>query len=1030
MATALLAVGLSAAETPDAAWVADFQRYAAQEGIHNDQPYGVPPNLTLRWADLLKTLPAPEKWEALHAQFAAAATNATDAQARGRLQAGGWFAAYLLGRREEILTSLPAAPDETGENQALAYAAQRLRESLAERERGERPLAEQVKAFEEQLIMFEPVDVEAVKRLLGGEENLARLQRIIAAGQAVQGRVNEIYTAFEKDQDEAAARRKMEELQKEFEAAHGADQAVLDPFQNDPLFRRYVASLYQEDSPRDHAPNLVLPDLVTALGEESAKALLRRALRLPVALVTIRESGESTLKLARELVLADADKLKVASWALAQDVAAGEVFEVLQKRFGEGAADDYGYQQARGYYLVALIQQGRVPAAVELAAGAGATNSLNLPYQVLEALERGGQAQALWDFLRAWLARHPAADEWDRFNRLSAVLDRQEELKDFIRHLADQGAFEGMDRLRVQRMQADAELATDDLSAAEKRLRTLVAVPAGNIAELRLQLELAEKLMQLADLQADEPGFAVAQAAAEALLARGRTLQPEETPDLAATLATALNRHGRLEAGERVSREALGQAAEMKKPAADANDGTHVSEYTARRLATEQLRALTGLGRWAEAERLMLESPWWNAGDAAELLNETTFSDRRPLGWHFAEVLRNRSQPEAAQRILEAQLVATPGVDAVYASYLVGAGQAARPLLAKLAATDRYEERPLIWLAQLQLDAGEWDAAISTLEKAIAIDPSDGEQGRGDRMRVYALLARTEAAKGDAAKAAFLEGVVKAIRLSETADRWFDTGAYARAIRLYREALGFFQDAYCIQSRLAVRLAGEGKMDEAAEHYRRAFELMPDSFGRVESHCFGCEHVFAGEQSQGVAEEVFTRMLAARPEKPQLHYLLGYLRQEQKRPAEAAELYRRAVQLDPLYLNAWNKLAGLDGELKFTRAQSDDLLLKLTELDPARRHVSPDLARVSDLPRLWRALAGVRAVLTGLPAADRLLELPASAMAQSADAAAYPRWESRRPLVTDFGQVLAQQPFVQALQHYLALLNMPTGEMP
>ncbi len=817
----------------------------------------------------------------------------------------------------------------------------------------------------------------------------------------------------------------MEELHKEFETAHGADQAALEPYQNDPLLGRYMASLYQQEMPQDYTPGLALPDLVKGVGVERATALLRRALRLPVTLAASRESGEATLRLARELIVAEAEHLKAASWALAHDVTATAVFEALQKRFGAGEEHDYAYQQARGYHLAALIQQGRVAAAVELATDSDAAR-LDLPYEVLNALERGGQAQALWDFLREWLSRHPAAGEWDRFNRLSAQLDRQAELKELIRTLAEKGAFEGMDRLRVQRMQAEAELATDDLAAAQKRLLALVATPAGNPAELRVQLELSERLMQLADLQGDAAAFSTAQAAAEGVVAASRKSRSEDALDLAATLATALNQHGRLADAERVCGEALRSAGELAQAAAAQPEAHRLSPHAMQRLVAEQLQALVGLSRWTEAESLMRESPWWSAGDVADLLSETVYSTRRPLGWYFAEVLRNRGQTEPARRILEAQLVVTPGSDAVYASYLDLAGPGARPLLAKLAATDRYQERPLIWQATLHLEAKELDQAAGLLESAIAIDPSDGEQGRGDRMRVYAVLGRVVAAKGDAAKAAFLDGVVKAIRLSETADRWFDAGAYARAIRLYRESLGFFQDAYCIQSRLAVRLANEGRMDEAAEHYRRAFELMPDSFGRVESHCFGCEHVFSGEKSQGVAEEVFARMLAARPEKPQLHYLLGYLRQEQKRPAEAAEFYRQAVRLDPLYLNAWNKLAGLELELKFTPKERDDLMLKLTELDPGRRHVSPELSRVTDLPRLWHALDVAQRGLAGLPDTRKLFALKTKAE----DETEPPYWRNRVELGVEFGSVLASHRFVQVIQNYLVILGMPAGGPP
>ena len=57
-----------------------------------------------------------------------------------------------------------------------------------------------------------------------------------------------------------------------------------------------------------------------------------------------------------------------------------------------------------------------------------------------------------------------------------------------------------------------------------------------------------------------------------------------------------------------------------------------------------------------------------------------------------------------------------------------------------------------------------------------------------------------------------------------------------------------------------------GTVAEALEHYRRAYELMPSSFGRVESHCFGCESVFQSAEAQSIAEQVFTDIIRKSPE--------------------------------------------------------------------------------------------------------------------------------------------------------------------
>ena len=137
--------------------------------------------------------------------------------------------------------------------------------------------------------------------------------------------------------------------------------------------------------------------------------------------------------------------------------------------------------------------------------------------------------------------------------------------------------------------------------------------------------------------------------------------------------------------------------------------------------------------------------------------------------------------------------------------------------------------------------------------------------------------------------------------VAEEADQLYYSGLRNRGIELYKESLKMFADAYCIQSRLAVNLASLGRTEEAARHYQKAYELMPDSFGRVETHCFGCEGIFVGREAQEIAAGVFTKLLAKNPEKPQLHYLMGQLREAQGQHEEAMKFYREAVRLDPAY---------------------------------------------------------------------------------------------------------------------------------
>ncbi|MBL9214886.1 MAG: hypothetical protein JNG83_05375 [Opitutaceae bacterium] len=1015
-----------------AGWVEEYRRFAAQENLEPDRVYARRAGKPQRWlGDVLRALPEPAQWPELRAALEQAAAGLPEGRERRQAQTGAWLLAYLTGDRAAVEAGLAAAAAAAGNDPRAEFAFAQLRESLGGRTADAPPLAQRVRQFEEQLQALEPVDEAAVIRELGGPENLARLRRLMAAGAELQRQFFAAYTEYEKTKDEAAARAKIEALQKDFMAANAADEEALAPYFERPLVGRYLAAQRSEQADGNHVPELSLPDLVAHAGEAPAAALLRRALALPVRLGVNRDTGEATARLARALALELAGQVKFPSWGLTHDVRSTALFEALLARFPDRGADDYEFEAACGYYLAGLIQQERVADAVAFATRPGAGTKLSLPYEGLNALEQGGRAEALWEFLRGWLQQVPAANEWDRFNRLSAQLGRQAELKALVKAMAEAGRFEGLDRLRVQRMQADAELAAGELAEAVARLRRLVRETAATKEEKALQIEQAIRLLALADLRGDRPGADEALATAEALIAAAWAEAPSGAVDHRASLVSTLNQAGRRADAERIGRQTLADVTARRQAArqaeGEAGERDDIAGYALERLLAEQLRVLVELERWADARELILGSPLWDVRDAADLLRETVGSNRRPVGFYLAQVARQAGDEARARRLLEAQLVAAPGADAVYAAYLEMTGQKARPLLARLAAADRYEERPLIWLARLQLDAGEVDAAVATLQQAIAVDPSDGEQGRGDRMRVYAFMAQAMAAKGDAEKARFFEGVVKAIRLSEDADRWYDLGAYDQAIAMYRESLGFFQDAYCIQSRLAVRLAHEGRMDEAAEHYRRAFELMPDSFGRVESHCFGCEHVFAGEKSQGVAERVFAQMLQARPERPQLHYLMGYLRQEQERLPEAAEYYRAAVKLDPLYLNAWKRLAGLDRQVTFSAQERDDLQLKLLELDPGRRHASPDLERVGDIPRLWSALRAAERTLADLPPTEELWPLTASAAWLEAIPAAELPWKYD-PRPKDAAAILLEHPFVQGLQAYLGALNARAEE--
>jgi tetratricopeptide (TPR) repeat protein len=176
---------------------------------------------------------------------------------------------------------------------------------------------------------------------------------------------------------------------------------------------------------------------------------------------------------------------------------------------------------------------------------------------------------------------------------------------------------------------------------------------------------------------------------------------------------------------------------------------------------------------------------------------------------------------------------------------------------------------------------------------------------------------------------------------------------------------------------LAVQLAGQGHLQEAAVRYRRAYELMPASFGRVESHCFGCESAFAGPQAQSIAQRVFLQMIARSPRNPKLHYLMGYLNQEKGLYEAAHKGYQTAVKLDPDYLNAWKKLQDVNLRLSRPQSERETASLNLLRLDPMQRHTQETYGvLVTDLRAFWTQAA--RLSVRPLPESGPLLPLPNS----------------------------------------------------
>ncbi len=741
----------------------------------------------------------------------------------------------------------------------------------------------------------------------------------------------------------------------------------------------------------EDSPTLVLklPDFVTLFGEAKAEVLLTQALTLPKVKIT-EIFGEPTKTLARKVALAQVSKIGFPPWTLTHSLSGNKLYEALKARF---SSDDSDHSEGEVYHILSLVVDGKIGEAIPAMA------QVKSSYAIENAITRtanSGYGEQVYTFLKAFLADYPESGSWSSFVTIAARTGHGQAALNFVKETLARKDLTGASRAAIQPSYYRALLAVDQVEAGVDALQALIKTnqenlaaipvsPKSGSAEDRPARELTTKLINL-DIDLAKLGVLLKR---EELVTEAvddaRTRSPKNS------LITFLINNGRTEEAETLLLAVLDADAQTKVKVAGTSARSYYSNVTngsVRSSLVQLTTAYYNAGQWEKILALLEKSPAWGTTDLVTIAGDQAFLGSYPshsLSLMAARALVETGKTDLARPILEYSLQIKPSDDAAYLLLLkIGQGD----LVAKLDALyqlDQFENRPLIWKATVLLQQGKIAEAEEAAKAAIVVDPSDGHTGKGDRMRVYSVMAEICDAKKDEKQAVFFRNVVRAIRLSEDADDYYSAGLISHAAKMYSQALDLFSNAYCIQSRLARQLAQLGRMEEAAVHYRKAFELMPVSFGRMESHCFGCERAFEGKTASEIARQVFTEMLIREPDKPQIYYLRGYLETEEDQFPEALADYGKAVELDPDYINAWKKIIGIGREYQLNPVLGDEAFFNVLRLDPGWRHERPDTGKVRQLARLWTVVEAANLAVPPAPAT--LYPLKASA-AQIAEAEA------------------------------------------
>jgi tetratricopeptide (TPR) repeat protein len=754
--------------------------------------------------------------------------------------------------------------------------------------------------------------------------------------------------------------------------------------------RTIVETLVQAAQTDNGQGEVAVPDLVALLGKQQAEIEIRKLLVTARVQLDFPERSE-TIRIARRIALASTDKLKVAQWNLASDVSATALYEALHKRFPNtkpNEAQSYTPNsnpdaKAKGYYFCGLIIQGRLHEAEKLLGeiDPNVVNQWTQPHtsSPVDDVDAAGKLDGLFTVIQDGLRKSSKLPYWDVYAQAAGRLGRQNVMLADLKTAVERATWPPT-KASLEALRAHLLLVFDHVDEAIALMRQSIAdsasAPAGG--QMQGYTESVDAMM-LARLGAALNRPALME---EGIADAKRGLDGSGTTQFEATaLADFLEQHGRGPEAEAVIAKALGMLSAQE---IEGMGGT------AQQMLTELAGIYLRAGRPEDVISLLEHAPGWGGADLVDILGTVDLQDN-PIGYIAAQALADTGHPDIADTLVRAVLSTNVDCDPAYQLLLKLEGEKALPYLDRLAAQHRFESRPLIWKAADLQQLGRMQEAETTARAAIALDPTDGTSRFGRRLKAYAVLGDIRAAAGDEKEAQNLREIVRAVRIGEQGDDLADAGLILRAQKLYDEALKHFADAYCIHFRLAVQLVKEGRPKEAAEHYRRAYELMPSQFGRMESYCFGCESAFQGHVAQNIALQVFTEMLIKMPNKPQVHYLMGNLMLEEERWAEAVTQFEAAVKLDPDYVNAWSKLSEASQHEPIPPKLNDSIALNLIRLNYGGGAGNQQVSEVTDLRALWNAVEAAGRQVTPQPKA--LYRLPASALAMSSSKSE--RWRER-----------------------------------
>ncbi len=766
-------------------------------------------------------------------------------------------------------------------------------------------------------------------------------------------------------------------------------------------FRKMIDSKKEQTSAKGV---VTIPDLVNIAGQKEAIKLIDQTLSIKNVVVEV-PSGGDTLSLVKKVVVEKINVLDTPQWKLINSPDDIELFEVMYEKFGKGdqdktqsvvvdvfsntqfpeqvAIDNSAQSEAELYYIFGLVAHDRVNDAVTFTLNHDLSSLSNYDIgNVWSRIDQIRTAPLMLQYCSRVLKDSPDLPFWKLYASLSIALDEIDQYLSALDVLSRDKSLSLKLLQQVEMQRIDMFLAQGDIDKALEVVHRFVQIDIRDISSA-VQEDFLEEKSTLGQKIADVGKLLNRQDLIDAGLDIMMSVV-EESSHMSVKLDRLLYSVGssffipicdwlietdQLDKAEKIIVDSLVSKMKKFKGMEFEISVSEYSPYLPDLLLLVQV--YNKAGRHDDVLLLLETAPWWGKKYLGDI-NDTS------LSLASAQALLKVGRKDEAINIMQDQIYKHTENDALYNVLVDNSDVDIIPWLDNLYKTDRFEERPLIWKAVILYNNGKFEEAENVIRHALKIDPTDGEQKAGDRVRAYAVLSDILRAVGKVSDADFFSNVVESVRMAEKGDKFNKAGLIEKSLEYYSEAEILFGDAYCVQWRKAERLYEMGKYEEAKKHYEIAFERMPEQFGQVASFCFGCEGVFDKKHSRSIAETVLLRLEKNNPDRPQVYFLLGQLREAQEKYSEAYSYFKKAVELDPDYLDAWKRIVKLHDNIFLTQEELNSITLTMLKLDPLQKHFYADLDKVSNFIELWPVLEEAAKLNDTSMLDDKLLPLTGS----------------------------------------------------